>query len=219
MLKKLHGSGYPIALFVLTPLVYGLTLFLAFGCFVQALAEASVTSKPPSASVRQAAVASKPTKEPLYVITTRPNGKLYETSETTLEILKPLAAAGETQAMMTLSNCYGYGWCQGIPKDASLEFEWAKKAAFAGHPEGMGDMAQAYRKGQFVVTNKTTSYAWLKLALLRGFPDTLGVYQLNLDTLWETFTASEKATTLQTFKSLQSKIPKLKVTRIAVMTP
>ncbi|MFM7469530.1 MAG: tetratricopeptide repeat protein [Vampirovibrionales bacterium] len=156
--------------------------------------------------------------EGLYVITTRPNGTLYEGEETELKHLQEVATTGESQAMMTLSSCYGYGWCKGIPKDAKLEFEWARKAAFAGHPEGMLNLGLAYRKGQFVSVHKPTSFAWMKLSLLRGYPDSTGMHQKALTLFWEGMNDTEKKTSLEVFNTLQQKIPKVKVTRIQLLT-
>jgi TPR repeat protein len=92
--------------------------------------------------------------------------------------------SGDRDAMLSVAQAHDRG-TSGVKKDARLAFEWYLRAAEAGHPQAMGEVAKRYRAGVGVRGDWEASVTWadkgaekgdaqsIYLALERDFSDYL----------------------------------------------
>ncbi|MGQ0658280.1 MAG: SPOR domain-containing protein [Chromatiales bacterium] len=86
-----------------------------------------------------------------------------------LEILKPLAEAGDPQAQVTLGIMYDYGY--GVDKDTAQAINWYKKAAAQGVPAVQHDLGVKYYRGQDVPRDLAEAAKWWRMAAESGLAD------------------------------------------------
>ena len=86
--------------------------------------------------------------------------------------LLAIAQSGDAGAMFDVADAYFYGG-SGVEKDMSQFFAWTKKAADAGLPEAMLNLAIAYKDGVGVEKDMSQFSAWTKKAADAGLPEAM----------------------------------------------
>lgn len=86
-----------------------------------------------------------------------------------LEILKPLAEQGNSQAQITIGLMYDYG--HGVKKDPAESIKWYRMAAEQGVPLVQHDIGVKYFQGQGVEQNYLEAAKWWKLSAAAGIAD------------------------------------------------
>jgi TPR repeat protein len=94
---------------------------------------------------------------------------LSQNYELALEILKPLALEGNSQAQITLGLMYDYG--QGVEKDPSESIKWYRMAAEQGVPLVQHDIGVKYFQGQGVEQNYAEAAKWWEMSANAGIAD------------------------------------------------
>ncbi len=84
-------------------------------------------------------------------------------------IWEQLAAAGNTTAMINLSNLYGQG--QGVPADAERALAYTRDAAEAGDSRAQYELGMAYERGEGVEHDLDEASAWFSRAARQGDAD------------------------------------------------
>jgi len=95
-----------------------------------------------------------------------------------LEILKPLAELGNSQAQVTLGIMYDNG--HGVPLDQTEAFKWYKKAAKLGDPVVQHDVGVKYFQGQGVKQDYQQAAYWWEQSANAGLADS----QFNLGLMY-----------------------------------
>ncbi|MEO1925582.1 MAG: SPOR domain-containing protein [Gammaproteobacteria bacterium] len=95
-----------------------------------------------------------------------------------LEILKPLAENGNSQAQITLGLMYDYG--QGVDKDPTESINWYRMAAEQGVPLVQHDIGVKYFQGQSVEQNYDEAAKWWEMSASAGIADS----QFNLGLMY-----------------------------------
>lgn len=95
-----------------------------------------------------------------------------------LEILKPLAENGDSQAQVTLGIMYDFG--HGVGKDPAKAIEWYIKAAEQGIPVVQHDVGVKYFQGQGVEQDYLKAAYWWEQSANAGLADS----QFNLGLLY-----------------------------------
>jgi len=95
-----------------------------------------------------------------------------------LEILKPLAENGDSQAQVTLGIMYDFG--NGVAKDPAKAIEWYIKAAEQGIPVVQHDVGVKYFQGQGVKQDYLKAAYWWEQSANAGLADS----QFNLGLLY-----------------------------------
>jgi len=95
-----------------------------------------------------------------------------------LEILKPLAENGDSQAQVTLGIMYDFG--HGVAKDPAKAIEWYIKAAEQGIPVVQHDVGVKYFQGQGVEQDYLKAAYWWEQSANAGLADS----QFNLGLLY-----------------------------------
>ena len=95
-----------------------------------------------------------------------------------LEILKPLAENGDSQAQVTLGIMYDFG--HGLAKDPAKAIEWYIKAAEQGIPVVQHDVGVKYFQGQGVEKDYLKAAYWWEQSANAGLADS----QFNLGLLY-----------------------------------
>jgi TPR repeat protein len=95
-----------------------------------------------------------------------------------LEILKPLAENGNSQAQITLGLMYDYG--HGVKKDPAESIKWYLMAAEQGVPLVQHDMGVKYFQGQGVEQNYQEAAKWWEMSANAGIADS----QFNLGLMY-----------------------------------
>ncbi len=95
-----------------------------------------------------------------------------------LEILKPLAEQGNSQAQITMGLMYDYG--HGVPKDATESIRWYRMAAEQGVPLVQHDLGVKYFQGQGVRQNYQEAAKWWEMSANAGVADS----QFNLGLMY-----------------------------------
>lgn len=103
---------------------------------------------------------------------------LNQDYERALEILKPLAEEGHSQAQITLGLMYDYG--QGVEKDSAESIKWYRMAAEQGVPLVQHDIGVKYFQGQGVEQNYTEAAKWWEMSANAGIADS----QFNLGLMY-----------------------------------
>ena len=86
--------------------------------------------------------------------------------------LLAIAQSGDAGAMFDVADAYFYGG-SGVEKDMSQFFAWTKKAADAGLPEAMLNLAIAYKDGVGVEKDMSQFSAWTKKAADADLPEAM----------------------------------------------
>jgi len=86
-----------------------------------------------------------------------------------LEILKPLAEQGNSQAQITLGLMYDYG--HGVEKDSAESIKWYRMAAEQGVPLVQHDIGVKYFQGQGVEQNYIEAAKWWEMSANAGIAD------------------------------------------------
>jgi len=86
-----------------------------------------------------------------------------------LEIFKPLADQGLSEAQYKLGIMYNYGW--GVPQDFKGEIKWYRKAAEQGDTDGQLSLSRMYYQGKGVPQDYTEAVKWLSKAAEQGIAD------------------------------------------------
>ncbi len=86
-----------------------------------------------------------------------------------LEILKPLAEAGDSQAQITMGLMYDYG--HGVDKSPAESIKWYRMAAEQGVPLVQHDIGVKYFQGQGVEQNYLEAAKWWELSANSGIAD------------------------------------------------
>ncbi len=86
-----------------------------------------------------------------------------------LEILKPLAEDGNSQAQITLGLMYDYG--HGVEKNSSESIKWYRMAAEQGVPLVQHDIGVKYFQGQGVEQNYIEAAKWWEMSANAGIAD------------------------------------------------
>lgn len=86
-----------------------------------------------------------------------------------LEILKPLAEQGDSQAQITMGLMYDYG--HGVEKSPSESIKWYRMAAEQGVPLVQHDIGVKYFQGQGVEQNYLEAAKWWELSANSGIAD------------------------------------------------
>lgn len=86
-----------------------------------------------------------------------------------LEILKPLAKQGDSQAQITMGLMYDYG--HGVNKDPAESIKWYRMAAEQGVPLVQHDIGVKYFQGQGVEQNYLEAAKWWELSSNSGIAD------------------------------------------------
>ena len=94
---------------------------------------------------------------------------LNQDYERALEILKPLAKQGHSQAQITLGLMYDYG--HGVKKDPSESIKWYLMAAEQGVPLVQHDIGVKYFQGQGVDQNYDEAAKWWERSAHAGIAD------------------------------------------------
>ena len=118
---------------------------------------------------------------PLAYAATYEEGKqayLEKDYERALEILKPLAEQGNSQAQITMGLMYDYG--HGVPKDAAESIRWYRMAAEQGVPLVQHDLGVKYFQGQGVKQNYQEAAKWWEMSANAGVADS----QFNLGLMY-----------------------------------
>ena len=108
----------------------------------------------------------------LFLQETYEEGKqayLSQDYERALEILKPLAENGNSQAQITLGLMYDYG--QGVKKDPAESIKWYRMAAEQGEPLVQHDIGVKYFKGNGVDQNYEEAAKWWEMSANAGIAD------------------------------------------------
>lgn len=80
-----------------------------------------------------------------------------------LDILKPLAEAGDVDALGTMGNLYGFGW--GVPQDLKVAHNYWQRAAAKHLATAMYNLGTLYLVGKpGFEKNDSTAFEWMKLA-------------------------------------------------------
>jgi len=95
-----------------------------------------------------------------------------------LEILKPLAEEGNSQAQITLGLMYDYG--HGVDKDSAESIKWYRMAAEQGVPLVQHDIGVKYFQGQGVEQNYIEAAKWWEMSANAGIADS----QFNLGLMY-----------------------------------
>jgi len=95
-----------------------------------------------------------------------------------LEILRPLAEQGNSQAQALLGVMYDNG--QGVDKDPKAALQWNLKAAEQGLPVAQHDVGVRYFQGMGVEQNYQEAAKWWEQAANAGLPDS----QFNLGLMY-----------------------------------
>jgi len=95
-----------------------------------------------------------------------------------LEILKPLAEQGNTNAQVTMGLMYDYG--HGVPADPVEAIKWYKLAAEQGVPVVQHDLGVKYFQGQGVEQNYLEAAKWWEMSANAGLADS----QFNLGLMY-----------------------------------
>lgn len=98
--------------------------------------------------------------------------------ETALNILKPLAEQGDSQAQVTLGVMYDYG--QGVAKDPEEAMKWYIKAAKQGIPVVQHDVGVKYFQGTGVPQSYEKAAYWWEQSANAGLADS----QFNLGLMY-----------------------------------
>jgi len=86
-----------------------------------------------------------------------------------LEILKPLAEEGDSQAQITMGLMYDYG--HGVEKSPAESIKWYRMAAEQGVPLVQHDIGVKYFQGQGVEQNYLEAAKWWELSSNAGISD------------------------------------------------
>jgi TPR repeat protein len=103
---------------------------------------------------------------------------LSQDYERALEILKPLAEEGHSQAQITLGLMYDYG--HGVEKNSSESMKWYRMAAEQGVPLVQHDIGVKYFQGQSVEQNYIEAAKWWEMSAKAGIADS----QFNLGLMY-----------------------------------
>ncbi len=103
---------------------------------------------------------------------------LSQDYERALEILKPLAEEGNSQAQITLGLMYDYG--HGVEKNSSESIKWYRMAAEQGVPLVQHDIGVKYFQGQGVEQNYAEAAKWWEMSANAGIADS----QFNLGLMY-----------------------------------
>ena len=95
-----------------------------------------------------------------------------------IEILKPLAEQGNSQAQITMGLMYDYG--HGVKKDATESIKWYRMAAEQGVPLVQHDLGVKYFQGQGVKQNYLEAAKWWEMSANAGVADS----QFNLGLMY-----------------------------------
>jgi TPR repeat protein len=95
-----------------------------------------------------------------------------------LEILKPLAENGNSQAQITMGLMYDYG--HGVKKDPAESMKWYRMAAEQGVPLVQHDIGVKYFQGQGVEQNYNEAAKWWEMSANAGIADS----QFNLGLMY-----------------------------------
>ena len=98
--------------------------------------------------------------------------------ELALEILKPLAEEGDSQAQITMGLMYDYG--HGVKKDPAESIRWYRMAAEQGVPLVQHDIGVKYFQGQGVEQNYQEAAKWWEMSANAGIADS----QFNLGLMY-----------------------------------
>ncbi len=86
-----------------------------------------------------------------------------------LEILRPLAESGDSQAQITMALMYDYG--HGVEKNPSQSIKWYRMAAEQGIPIVQHDLGVKYFQGQGVEQDYREAAKWWELSANAGVAD------------------------------------------------
>lgn len=86
--------------------------------------------------------------------------------ETAIEMMKPLAEAGDINALATLGDIYSFG--EGTPIDHVEALKWSRRGAALGSSEGENDLGVSYAKGQGVPKDAAEAIKWFRKAADHG---------------------------------------------------
>ena len=95
-----------------------------------------------------------------------------------LEILKPLAEQGNSQAQITMGLMHDYG--HGVPRDPTQSIKWYRMAAEQGVPLVQHDLGVKYFQGQGVEQNYKEAAKWWEMSSNAGIADS----QFNLGLMY-----------------------------------
>lgn len=95
-----------------------------------------------------------------------------------LEILKPLAEQGDSDAQVTLGLMYDYG--HGVDRDPASAIKWYTRAAEQGVPVVQHDLGVKYFQGKGVVQDYQQAAKWWEQAANAGLADS----QFNLGLMY-----------------------------------
>jgi len=91
-----------------------------------------------------------------------------------VELLRPLAQAGDAQAQVGLGHLYSTG--SGVPRDEAEAARWYRLAADQGHPIAQYNLAIAYLKGLGVEADPVEAMMWVSLSASEGLPQARDLY-------------------------------------------
>ena len=103
---------------------------------------------------------------------------LHKDYKRALEILKPLAEQGNSQAQITMGLMYDYG--HGVKKDPAESIKWYRMAAEQGVPLVQHDLGVKYFQGQGVEQNYLEAAKWWEMSANAGVADS----QFNLGLMY-----------------------------------
>ena len=84
-----------------------------------------------------------------------------------VELLTPLAEAGEVKAQEALLHIYAYG--EGVPVDLDLTYKWSLRAAELGSPIGENSVGASYSRGEAGLTKDVAeARRWFRRAVGKG---------------------------------------------------
>lgn len=95
-----------------------------------------------------------------------------------LEILKPLAEQGNSQAQITMGLMHDYG--HGVPRDPTQSIKWYRMAAEQGVPLVQHDLGVKYFQGQGIEQNYKEAAKWWEMSSNAGIADS----QFNLGLMY-----------------------------------
>ncbi len=103
---------------------------------------------------------------------------LHKDYKRALEILKPLAEQGNSQAQITMGLMYDYG--HGVKKDSAQSIKWYRMAAEQGVPLVQHDLGVKYFQGHGVEQNYQEAAKWWEMSANAGIADS----QFNLGLMY-----------------------------------
>jgi len=86
--------------------------------------------------------------------------------ETAIELLIPLARAGDAQAQSNLGFMYQEG--KGIPQDYAEALKWFRKAAVQGNALGQSNLGLMYAEGKGIPQDYAEALKWFRKAAVQG---------------------------------------------------